>query len=116
MRTPKGYAAVRGDDAHDLGMPAHMGNDRADRWYIDTIGQPVDHRGPGHRTRREAVQMLVGRLDDIERWTSHPGGADAADAIAPERLAPDPCEVCGDASGRCRFARACSCWRGVPCA
>jgi hypothetical protein len=25
------------------------------------------------------------------------------------------CGVCGDTTGRCRFARACSCWRGVPC-
>lgn len=66
MRTPKGYVAVRGDCTDDIGMPDHMGDDRADRWYIDRIGEPVDHRGAGKRTRREAVEMLVDRLDDID--------------------------------------------------
>ena len=60
MRTPKGYVARRGDFDGTT-------DDRRDRWYIDTIGEPVDHRGPGHPTRREAVAMLVDRLDDIER-------------------------------------------------
>lgn len=101
MRTPKGYVAVRCDYEGTT-------DDRADRWYIDKIGEPVDHRGPGDRTRREAVAQLVDRLDDIERsaaemlhWTSW--------------QEPDPCRVCGDTSDRCRFARACSCWRGIPC-
>ena len=100
MRTPKGYVAVRGDYTGTT-------DDRRDRWYIDTIGQPVDHRGPGHRTRREAVQMLVDRLNDIER--------SQAERLYWTRQAPTPCDVCGDTSGRCRFDRACSCWRGIPC-
>ena len=25
------------------------------------------------------------------------------------------CEVCGDTSRACRFEKACSCWRGMPC-
>jgi hypothetical protein len=33
-------------------------DDRADRWYIETITGPVDRRGSGYRTRAEALQAL----------------------------------------------------------
>ncbi len=29
--------------------------------------------------------------------------------------APVACEVCGKSGKSCRFEKACSCWRGVPC-
>lgn len=39
---------------------------------------------------------------------------DHSDALTEVPPAP-PCGVCRDATGRCSFARACSCWRGYPC-
>lgn len=66
MRTPKGYHVRRGDyeDTTD---------DRTGRWYIDKDGEPIDHRGKGYATRREAVETLVRRLSDSADtlwWTS----------------------------------------------
>lgn len=67
MRTPRGYVARRGDEHnHPNGAWPHT-DDCDDRWYIDTIGQPVDHRGKGYRTRAEAVEVLSDRLDFL-RW------------------------------------------------
>jgi len=66
MRTPKGYTARRGDYDHGNRQMPH-GDDCGDRWYIDAHGEPIDHRGPGYATRREAVWALVDRLDDVQR-------------------------------------------------
>jgi hypothetical protein len=60
MRTPRGYVTRRGDFYNDTT------DDHADRWYTDKIGEPIDHRGQGYRTRREAIEALRDRLDDIE--------------------------------------------------
>jgi hypothetical protein len=51
-----GYTISRGD---------YIGtsDDRADRWYISRDGDIYDRRGPGYRTRTEALQELGRRLN-----------------------------------------------------
>ena len=48
----KGYEIVKG---------AFTGtnDDRADRWYIQKINGPVDRRGPGVATKKEALEELA---------------------------------------------------------
>ena len=46
-----GFEIVRGNY---VGTP----DDRADRWYINQIPGPVDHRGSGFLTRKSALQEL----------------------------------------------------------
>jgi hypothetical protein len=54
VRTPRGYITRRGDFHGTT-------DDRAGRWYTDKIGEPIDHRGQGYRTRREAIEALRNR-------------------------------------------------------
>ena len=37
-------------------------DDRADRWYINRIGQPIAHRGKGFATKGAALQHLAESL------------------------------------------------------
>ena len=62
-------------------------------------------RGYGALTESAAGVWHTGRAEEC------PDGR-LADDIA--TLA-EPCEVCGQSGGRCRFETGCSCWRGIPC-
>ena len=61
-------------------------------------------RGYGQLTDSD-TGWHIGRAEDC------PDGR-LADDIA--SLA-EPCEVCGQTGGRCRFEVACTCWRGISC-
>jgi hypothetical protein len=37
-------------------------DDRANRWYINRTGQPIDHKGLGFATKHEALKHLVKSL------------------------------------------------------
>lgn len=53
--TPNGWTVRRGNYYGST-------DDRADRWYADQDGHPIDHRGRGHATRKEAIVSLLDRL------------------------------------------------------
>ena len=40
------------------------GDDRADRWYVETFDGPVDRRGPGYATREAALAAIA---DEVAR-------------------------------------------------
>jgi hypothetical protein len=48
-------------------------DDRADRWYINRIGNPINHQGKGFATRAAALQHLAESLcsGDILPKASH---------------------------------------------
>ncbi len=68
-RTPTGWTVRRGDETNHptpAGDWPH-GDDCADRWYADRDGEPIDHGGPGSRTRGEAIDALRDKLEDMQR-------------------------------------------------
>lgn len=52
----KGYRIIRGSYTGTT-------DDRADRWYIDNLNSNIiDKRGPGFRTRQDALEALSERI------------------------------------------------------
>ena len=60
----------------DRGNYVGTTDDRADRWYINTKGQPIDHRGAGWATHREAIEELSRRLEPVEAQSLPSGSVD----------------------------------------
>lgn len=76
-------------------------DDRADRWYVASATGPVNRLGPGYRTRAEAVESLLDRLDIQTEAREHAESAAASFTVeqACEWLDAADRREHGDASG-----------------